>query len=140
MRDGTLLVLGVALLWGMTPILDKLGADRTSATAIMAVRFTTTFLCVIPLYFMPTVREELARMEGRTMGIIISAAVLSAIFGIYLYFLAMKKMEATKVTPICATYPLVTLLMGILLLHEQITWTKVIGTILAVAGVVLISL
>ena len=140
MRDGTVLVLAVSLLWGITPIMDKVVADRTTPGAIMAIRFTTTFVCILPLYFMSSVRTQLSEMSLQTFFYAIGAAILSAIFGIFLYFMAMKKMEATKVTPICATYPLVTLILGILFLHEQMTLTKIVGTVLAVAGVILISL
>lgn len=140
MRDGMVLALITSFLWGFTPILDKIGVAKASPQAVMAIRFTTTFLFILPLFFIPSTRAEITGLDGRTVGIIVLAAVLSAIFGIYLYFLAMKKMEATQVTPLCATYPLITFVMGVLFLQEQLTWTKAAGTLLAVAGIILLSL
>lgn len=139
MRSGVVLALMTSVLWGITPIFDKLAAGRTSAGTMMAVRFTTTFLCVLPLYLIPSYRQEIFQLDRRTFFYIAGAAVLSAIIGIFLYFLALKKMEATQVTPIAATYPLITFVLGVLFLQEQAGWTKTVGTILAVAGVALIS-
>ena len=114
--------------------------EKASAGAVMAVRFTTTFVCILPLLLMPGLRSEIFQLEARTLAYIVGAAILSAIFGLYLYFAAIKRMEATQVVPICATYPLITFLMGVLFLQEHLTWTKAAGTVLAVAGVILISL
>ncbi len=140
MRDGVLMALTTSLLWGITPIFDKLGVEKASTGAVMIIRFTTTFFCILPLYFIPTFREEIFKLDGRTVMYISAAAVISAIFGICLYFMAMKRMEATKVTPICATYPLVTFVLGILILREQFNWIKMLGTALVVAGIALLSL
>lgn len=140
MKDGVMLALVTSILWGITPIFDKLGVEKATPTAVMAIRFTTTFLCVLPLYFLSGVRTELAGLDGRTIGYIVASAVISAIFGIFLYYMAMKRMDATQVTPICATYPLITFVLGVLFLQEKLSWAKAIGTILAVIGVVIISL
>ncbi|MBI4178890.1 DMT family transporter [bacterium] len=140
MRSGLWLALLTSLLWGITPLFDKLGSLKASAGAMMAVRFTTTFLCVLPLFLMPTYREEILNLDGRTLFYIVAGAVLSAIFGIFLYFMALKRMDASQVTPIAATYPLVTFVLSILILQEQFTWFKMLGTLLAVAGVVLICI
>ena len=129
-----------ALLWGITPIFDKLCVAKASPAAVMAVRFTTTFLCILPLYLIPSFRSQIFALDTRTTLYVVSAAVLSAILGIFLYYWAMTKMEATKVTPICATYPLVTFVLGILFLHEKMTWTKATGTILSVLGIIFLSL
>ena len=140
MRDGIILALLTSVLWGITPIFDKLGVAKASPTAIMAIRFSTTFLCILPLFLMPGVRAEIRSLDSRTLGYIIVAAVLSAILGICMYFMAMKRMEATRVTAICATYPLVTFILGVVFLQEGISWTKAVGTILTVAGIVFLSL
>lgn len=140
MREGTVLALMTSVLWGITPILDKIGVGKASPSAVMAIRFTTTFFCVIPLFFLPRLRSEIVNLDSRTVGCIVSAAILSAIMGITMYFMAMKTMEATQVTPICASYPLMTFVLGVIILHEPLTLMKTLGTILTVAGVVLLSL
>lgn len=129
-----------SILWGITPVMDKLVAARASSTTILTVRFTATFVCILPLFFVPSIRREIMGLDIRTASYMIGGAVLSAIIGLFLYFSALKRLEATKVTPICASYPLVTFILGAALLHEPLTWTKSIGTILTVIGVVLLSL
>lgn len=140
MKEGTVLALMTALLWGITPVMDKIGVAKATPAAVMVVRFTTTFVCILPLVMVPRIRQEVAALDRRTLLYIIGAAVLSAIIGIYFYFWAMTKMDASRVTPICATYPMLTFLLGWMFLHEPITWTKTVGTVLTVIGVVLVSL
>ncbi len=140
MQEGVIFAMITSVLWGITPILDKLSVMNASPASVLVVRFTTTFLCVIPIFCLPTVRSEVLNMDRRTILCIVSAAVLSAIFGIFLYYASMKTLEASRVTPICAIYPLVTFLLGWAFLHERLTLTKALGTIFTVAGVVLVSL
>lgn len=134
-----ILALMTSLLWGLTPILDKLSVSKASPSAVMAIRFTTTFFCVLPLFFIPRLRTEIAALPARTVWTIVTAAVLSAIFGIGLYFMAMRTMEATRVTTVCATYPLITFILGVMFLQEPVNLTKALGTVFAVAGIILLS-
>lgn len=66
-------------------------------------------------------------------------AVVSGIFasgGLLIFFLALERGEASKVVPVTAAYPLVTALLAALVLSEEISPLRGLGTILVVAGIV----
>jgi transporter family protein len=56
-----------------------------------------------------------------------------------LFFYALTKGDVSVVVPVSSAYPVVTLIGSALFLSENITMPKVIGTVLVIAGVVVIS-
>jgi len=56
------------------------------------------------------------------------------------YFGALKLGATTKIIPISATYPLVTALLGILILGEQATLLRILGAGLIIGGVWLVKI
>jgi transporter family protein len=59
---------------------------------------------------------------------------------IVLFFYAVSRGPVTKIVPITSIYPLVTVLVGALVLSEKVSWTTGIGVLLIVGGVVLLGL
>ncbi len=59
--------------------------------------------------------------------------------GLICFFYALTKGEATVVVPMTSAYPVIALILGAIVLSESITWPKVIGTLLVIAGVIVIS-
>jgi len=61
------------------------------------------------------------------------------IAGLFLFYLALARGEATPVVVITATYPLVTLILAYLILKEPISLQKAFGVMLALSGIFLLS-
>lgn len=59
--------------------------------------------------------------------------------GLICFFYALSKGDASVVVPTTSAYPVVALAGGALFLSESITLTRLIGTALVIAGVVVIS-
>ena len=59
--------------------------------------------------------------------------------GLICFFYALSKGEASVVVPATSAYPVIALIGGVIFLSESITVPKVIGTLLVIAGVVVIS-
>lgn len=76
--------------------------------------------------------------EGATVPAI--AAGACAVLGLVLLFVALKTGDVKTVVPISSAYPIVAMLLGALFLSEKLTVGSVAGTVLVVAGVVLITL
>jgi len=64
---------------------------------------------------------------------------LCAAAGLILLFVALTRGEASTVVPATAAYPVVTLAGSALFLSESVTVARVAGTVLVIAGVVLLS-
>ena len=59
--------------------------------------------------------------------------------GLICFFYALSKGDASVVVPTTSAYPVVALAGGAIFLSERITVTRLIGTALVIAGVVVIS-
>ena len=59
--------------------------------------------------------------------------------GLICFFYALSKGDASVVVPATSAYPVIALIGGVIFLSESITVPKVIGTLLVIAGVVVIS-
>jgi transporter family protein len=68
----------------------------------------------------------------------LSAAM--AIAGLIAFYVAVGHGEVSKVVPITATYPAVTLVLSALFLSESVTLLRWVGTALVIGGVALISI
>jgi transporter family protein len=56
--------------------------------------------------------------------------------GLMTFFLALERGEASKVVPVTAAYPLVTAVLAALVLSEEVSLLRGLGTILVVLGIV----
>ena len=63
----------------------------------------------------------------------------AAAAGLICLFYALSKGDASVVVPMTSAYPVIALIGGAIFLSESITATRLIGTALVIAGVVVIS-
>lgn len=68
------------------------------------------------------------------------ASAALAVGSLILFFVALGAGEASKVVPMSAAYPAVTLVLSALFLGEHISALRVAGVILVIGGVVLITI
>jgi transporter family protein len=63
-----------------------------------------------------------------------------AIGGLIVFYVAIGYADVSKVVPVTAAYPAVTVVLSAVFLAESLTVLRVAGTALVIAGVVLVSL
>ena len=136
----TVLLLTLTLiLWGTSPILEKIGLaniDPLTAVTIRSMAITAVLLLFVAL----TGRiKYLAQIDARTVAIFSVSGIMAGFLGMWTYFGALKLEPASKIVPIVAAYPLVTAILGIIILKEGITIFRLIGTILIIAGIWLVK-
>ena len=68
-----------------------------------------------------------------------AVTAFAAASSLILFFYALTKGPASQVTPATSAYPVITVIGSALFLSEQITILRVVGTVLVVAGVILLS-
>lgn len=77
--------------------------------------------------------------EGVPFGTGVGWAVLSGLLasvGLLIFFVALERGDASRVVPITAAYPLVTTALAALVLSEEISPLRGLGTLLVVTGIV----
>ncbi len=127
-----------ALVWGTAPLIFKLGL-RGEVPPLVGIFFhnLTAVLCASVSLLM--LRESL-QYPVRDIALISFGGFVSGFLGLLLYYKALKVGEVSVVAPIAASSPLWASLFAFLLLGENFSLSKLVGTILIVSGVVILSL
>ena len=130
-----LLLIITAFLWGMTPVLEKIGLGRVDPLTGVTIRsFAVTLALVIYLVFAGKLKQVF-EADFKTWAIFSVTGILAGLIGMVTYFTALKKGATSQIVPIAATYPLVTALLSVLILGENVTPLRVAGTVLIIIGV-----
>jgi drug/metabolite transporter (DMT)-like permease len=138
---GQLAGLGNAATWALTSIILGGLASRHSAMRVNAVRMVSGaayFLVVVPL------AGGWALFAGLTLPHILAlggTSVLAQAIGDWLYVVGIDRIGAARASPISvSSFPLITLLLGALLLGEKLTWPILGGALLIICGILLLVL
>jgi transporter family protein len=135
----TVLLVITAILWGATPILEKIGLAKVDPLIGVTIRSTvvTVGLLIITL----AMGKGKALMEVDTKGFFLFGAsgVMAGLLAMWTYYTALKAGATSKIVPIAACYPLVTALLSVLILREGVTFSRVMGTALIVSGIWLVK-
>ncbi len=133
------LLILTAVLWGSSPILEKLGLGRTDPLSAVTIR--STVITVILLVFV-TVTGKIRHIfsaDPKTFAIFAASGILAGLLGMWTYFGALKMGATSKIVPIAAAYPLVTAVLSVLILKEGVTLARLAGTVLIIAGIWLVK-
>jgi len=139
---GVLLAFGGTLGQSAGMILSRLGigsADPVQATQIRALAGLTGF---IPLFFILGIWPKVfAGMRNKpAMAQLSLGALFGPFLGVALMLFAMQNTTAGRVSIITALVPVVVILPSVILFKEKITVREIIGSCIAVAGVIILFL
>ncbi len=135
----SIIALLVASIWGLNPIFEKLGLRGTTPFAMITIRFLFTTLCLLSITFARGKTDELLMVDKTSLFWIILSGLVGGLIGLYLFFVALKADEASKVVPIVASFPMFTAFYSYLFLKENITALRLVGIIFIVVGLTLIN-
>jgi transporter family protein len=134
-----ILLILTAVLWGSTPILEKIGLARVDP--LLGITIRSIAVTVILLIIMVTTGriKEIITVDHKTILIFAASGILAGLLGMLTYFGALKAGATSKIVPIAATYPLVTAFLSVLILKEAFSVPRIIGTVLIVLGIWLVK-
>ncbi len=138
MTTVVLLVL-TALLWGSSPILEKMGLGKTDPLTAVAIRSLSIAVILIIFLAVTGKMKEIFSVDMKTLAIFAVSGFMAGLLGMWTYFGALKLGATSKVVPIAATYPLVTTILSIVILREGVSLLRLIGTLLIIIGVWLVK-
>jgi transporter family protein len=133
------LLVVTTLLWGATPILEKMGLAKVDPLIGVTIRSTIVTLCLLILVLFMGKGKELIETDGKGLLIFGASGIMAGFLGMWTYFIALKMEPTSKIVPIAACYPLVTALLSVLILREGVTFSRVVGTALIVSGIWLVK-
>lgn len=135
-----LLLVLTAVLWGITPVMEKKALQNTSPLVGLVFRnFTVSFILILAILFMNKTREVFTT-SFRDMILFGLSGIIAGLLAMVTYFSALKLGATSQIVPIAATYPLITAIICILFLGEQLTVIRILGTVFIIIGIWLVKI
>lgn len=126
--------LGYVVALGVWGIAGKLALRSLSWGDVLLVTAAVYSLTAIMLV---VIGRAGVRLESNTWWALLAAVcVVSALV---FFYLALEGGEASKVVPVSAAYPAVTLVLSAIFLSENVSLAKVGGLLLVIGGVIVLS-
>ncbi|MFC1645884.1 EamA family transporter [Candidatus Omnitrophota bacterium] len=129
-----------ALVWGIVPILEKIGLSKINPDAGLFLRCFGVIIgaAILLIFKFNTLRIELSSVSTKTVFFLISGGFLASFVAQLFFYRALKLGEASRVVPVAAAYPLVAFLLALIFLGEKVTITKILGLCFVLLGVALL--
>ena len=135
---GECLALTSALLWGSIPVLVRKGLPHASASVavVLGLLASLPLLCGVFLFHPRTVTEVVTPQAAFWFAAVgITGPCLGRLFN----YIGVARLGAARATPLINSSPLLTTLLAIVFLREQITFKILLGGICMVAGIIVLT-
>lgn len=136
MNELLLLGLMVIILWGIWGFAAKVAVSDMGLQAMLWIALISDIFIV--LYLILSNQFFPLRIEERGMIYSIISRFTGGI-AIILFYILLKKYQASIVLPLTSLYPVVVVILGIVILKEKITYLNGIGVVLALISIYLLS-
>lgn len=135
-----LFIVLTVLFWGIAPIFDKIALEEASPLSGLIIRSTAVFLSL--LIFGLFMRDTLLgsfKLSSKALLLFVLSGLFAGLLGMLTYYSALKSLPSSIVVPLCSVYPLISALLGMLLLAEGFSWLRLLGVVLIILGVWLVK-
>jgi drug/metabolite transporter (DMT)-like permease len=137
---GDVIIMFGAMFWALYSILGRKMIVKYGALYVTAVAVMIGGLIYLPFGLYDFVKFDMAKVSfGSYLGVIY-LGVGTSIFGYFLWYYAIGKIEASKVVIFTNGQPLMTAILSMLIFGNPITLPFLIGGTLVIAGVILVQL
>jgi len=125
-------------IWGVVPLMEKLGLASVSPTTGLIVRSAGVVIgfAVFSAVWAPW--SAIRTLHWSSILLLAGGGFLASFVGQLAFYQALKAGAISQLTPVAGAYPLVAALLGWWVLREPITVTRMMGVMCVVLGVVLL--
>lgn len=124
-----------ACIWGVVPLLEKLGLAGSEPTIGVFARSLGVVLGVVVLGLWWSPWKALGSLSAPSFALLALGGFLASFVGQMAFYHALKIGQLSQVTPVAGAYPLVAAMLSWWLLREPLSLTRVLGVLLIVSGV-----
>lgn len=134
------------LLWGGIPILDKLALARFTGHPLVgiAIRAGAVAVLVVPVAWMVarggasrglTDGQDHAASPWVAYGLFAASGIVSLLLSQFTYYRLLQRADVSRVFPfLFSAAPVVTMVLGVLVLQENLTLRQLLGAALVIGG------
>ena len=133
------LLIATMVLWGSTPLIEKLGLKDVDPLMGIFIRSLVITVILFVFYLFSGKLNELTKISVKNFSLFAASGVMAGLIGMWTYFYLLKEGMTSKIVPIAASYPLITAVLSIFILGEQVTLQRIIGIVLTVVGIILVK-
>lgn len=135
---GIAYALAAGILWGISPLLLKRSLKYTDVSTATLVEQHVSVLMLVGLALQS---GEIFQLDfsSRAFWAFFLAGAVGASFGKVFYYKGIDKIGASKATSIKNSSPLLTAVLAVLIIGEQMTWYIAAGVMLIVFGIAVLS-
>ena len=130
---------GSAFFAGVTSILAKCGIRKTDSTVATAIRTIVVLIFSWLMVFIVGSQNQLGSIDGKTLLFLILSGLATGASWLC-YFKALQIGDINKVVPIDKMSTVLSIILAVVILHEQFTVKSLIGCILLTAGTLVMVL
>jgi len=134
---GLLAALSTAVFFGLSQTVVRIGLRYGSSLDAANISVKVSLLILWPLALIYT---DFSRLDTNGILIFVLAGLLAPTLGRLLRFMGIERLGAVESAPLAATSPLFATVIAVLLLGEESSTAKALGTVLTVAGTMILSL
>lgn len=129
-----------ALVWGIVPILEKLGLQKVQPDTGLFLRSLGVIIggAILLIFKFTSLKIELSAVSAKTVFFLILGGFLASFIAQLFFYRALKLGEVSRVVPIASVYPLIAFLLALIFLNEKITITKTLGLCFVLLGILLL--
>lgn len=127
------------LLWGTTPLFEKIGLKHTEPLMGVFIRSLAITVILFVIYLFSGRLNEFTKVPPMGYVLFSASGIMAGLIAMWTYFYLLKAGMASKIVPIAAAYPLITAILSMVILKEEVNMQRIVGVILTIIGVVLIK-
>jgi len=136
---GMFLALLQSACWAGTSIILRVLSKRLDAYVVNGMRAIAGWVVLILLTLLTGGFADWHLLTLPRLFLLIVPGIIGGVFGDALYVYSLKAIGISRAFPISNTYPLFTVLLSAVVLHERITWLMLVGLVLVLMGVYLVA-
>lgn len=122
-----------AVFAGLVAILAKIGLEGISSNLATTIRVLMLAPLLCGVVLVQGVGGQVWKLTSTNWLYLFLSAVATGLSWLF-YFYALSRRDATWVAPIDKTSLFFTFILGVMILHEQVTWQKVVASALVLAA------
>lgn len=122
-----------AVFAALTAILAKVGVRDIDSNLATAIRTTVILAITWGVVFATGIGGKLRELTGHNLLFLVLSGIATGLSWLF-YFKALQTGDASRVAPIDKLSVAITIFLGIVVLHEQVSWNVIVGGLLIVGG------
>ena len=127
-----------ACIWGVVPLMEKVGLGGAPPAAGVVVRSAGVVIGLVVATWLWSPWSAVRAMPWTSVVLLALGGLLASFVGQLAFYHALKSGALSQVTPVAGAYPLVAALLGWWVLREPLTLPRLLGVAFVVVGVILL--